>query len=125
MQARQSREFLLTKQFMYREPAVFGLLLDKLATVMAEYVSAQVAAGAHAFQVFDSWVGALSPADYEARVLPYTRRIFEATRGLGVPTIHFGTSTPGRLEPIPTPAADFIPLDCPVPPDAGWQRIAH
>src|SRR5260370_3502573 len=125
MQARQSREFLLTKQFMYREPAVFGLLLDKLATVMAEYVSAQVAAGAHAFQVFDSWVGALSPADYEARVLPYTRRIFEATRGLGVPTIHFGTSTTGLLELIATSGADVISLDWRVDLDAGWRRVGH
>jgi uroporphyrinogen decarboxylase len=125
IEGRPSRDFLLTKQFMYREPAAFGLLLDKLATVMAEYVSAQVAAGANAFQVFDSWVGTLSPADYEARVLPYTRRIFEATRALGVPTIHFGTSTTGLLELIATSGADVISLDWRVDLDAGWRRVGH
>jgi uroporphyrinogen decarboxylase len=125
IEGRPSRDFLLTKQFMYREPDAFGLLLDKLATVMAEYISAQVAAGAHAFQVFDSWVGALSPADYEERVLPYTRRIFEATRPLGVPGIHFGTSTGGLLELIATSGADVISLDERVDLEAGWQRVGR
>ncbi len=125
IEGRPSRDFLLTKQFMYREPAAFRLLLDKLATVMAEYLGAQVAAGARAFQVFDSWVGALSPADYEARVLPFTRRIFEATQALDVPTIHFGTSTAGLLELIATSGADVISLDWRVDLDAGWRRVGH
>jgi uroporphyrinogen decarboxylase len=125
IEGRPSRDFLLTKQFMYREPAAFGLLLEKLASVMAEYLGAQVAAGARAFQVFDSWVGALSPADYEARVLPFTRRIFEATQALGVPRIHFGTSTAGLLELIATSGADVISLDWRVDLDAGWRRVGH
>jgi uroporphyrinogen decarboxylase len=125
IEGRPSREFTLTKQFMYREPDAFGALLEKLATVMTEYLSAQVGAGAHAFQVFDSWVGALSPADYEERVLPYTRRIFEATRALGVPGIHFGTSTGGLLELIATCGADVISLDERVDLDAGWQRVGR
>jgi uroporphyrinogen decarboxylase len=125
IEGRPSRDFLLTKQFMYREPAAFGLLLDKLATVMTEYLGAQVAAGAHAFQLFDSWVGALSPADYEVRVLPFTRRIFEATHSLGVPRIHFGTSTAGLLELIATSGADVISLDWRVDLDAGWRRVGH
>ncbi len=125
IEGRPSRDFVLTKQFMYREPAAFGLLLDKLATVMAEYLTAQVAAGAQALQLFDSWVGALSPADYEAQVLPFTRRIFESTRALGVPRIHFGTSTAGLLELIATTGADIISLDWRIDLDAGWQRIGH
>jgi len=125
IEGRPSRDFLLTKLFMYREPAAFRLLLDKLATVMAEYLGAQVAAGARAFQVFDSWVGALSPADYEAHVLPFTRRIFEATQALGVPRIHFGTSTAGLLELIATSGADVISLDWRVDLDAGWRRVGH
>jgi uroporphyrinogen decarboxylase len=125
IEGRPSRDFLLTKQFMYREPAAFELLLEKLASVMAEYLGAQVAAGARAFQVFDSWVGALSPADYEARVLPFTRRIFEATQALGVPRIHFGTSTAGLLELIATSGADVISLDWRVDLDAGWRRVGH
>jgi uroporphyrinogen decarboxylase len=123
IEGRPSRDFVLTKQFMYSEPAAFALLLDKLATVMAEYLGAQVAAGAQALQLFDSWIGALSPADYEARVLPFTRRIFEATRSLEVPTIHFGTATAGLLELIATCGADVISLDWRIDLDAGWQRV--
>jgi uroporphyrinogen decarboxylase len=125
IEGRPSRDFLLTKQFMYREPEAFGMLLDKLATVMAEYLGAQVAAGARALQLFDSWVGALSPADYESRVLPFTRRIFEATRPLDVPRIHFGTSTAGLLELIATSGADVISLDWRIDLDAGWRRVGH
>jgi uroporphyrinogen decarboxylase len=125
IEGRPSRDFLLTKQFMYREPVAFGLLLDKLAAVMIDYLGAQVAAGAQALQVFDSWVGALSPTDYEARVLPFTRSIFEATHALGVPSIHFGTSTAGLLELIASSGADVISLDWRVDLDAGWRRVGH
>jgi len=125
LEGRPSRDFVLTKQFMYREPEAFGLLLDKLSTVMAEYLTAQVAAGAEALQLFDSWVGALSPADYESRVLPFTRRIFDATRRLGVPRIHFGTSTAGLLELIATSGADVISLDWRIDLDTGWRRVGH
>ncbi len=125
IEGRPSRDFLLTKQFMYQEPAAFGLLLDRLATVMAEYLGAQVAAGAQALQLFDSWVGALSPADYEARVLPFTRRIFEATRALGVPRIHFGTSTAGLLELIATSGADVVSLDWRIGLDEGRRRLGE
>jgi len=125
IEGKPSRDFLLTKEFMYREPAVFAALLEKLAAVMAEYLSAQVRAGAHALQLFDSWVGALSPSDYRSRVLPHTRRIFEATAGLGVPRIHFGTSTAGLLELIAASGADVVSLDWRVDLDAGWKRIGH
>jgi uroporphyrinogen decarboxylase len=125
IEGRPSRDFALTKQFMYREPAAFGLLLDKLATVMAEYLAAQVEAGGQALQVFDSWIGALSPLDYETRVLPYTRRIFESTRALGVPRIHFGTSTAGLLDLIATTGADVVSLDWRIGLDEGWSRVGH
>jgi len=125
IEGRPSRDFLLTKEFMYREPAAFDALLEKLAAVMAEYLSAQVRAGAHALQLFDSWAGALSPSDYRARVLPHTKRIFEATAGLGVPRIHFGTNTAGLLELIATSGADVVSLDWRVDLDAGWLRVGH
>ena len=125
IEGRPSRDFVLTKQFMYSEPAAFALLLDKLATVMAEYLGAQVAAGGQALQLFDSWVGALSPADYQARVLPFTRRIFEATRTLNVPTIHFSTATAGLLGLIATCGADVISLDWRIDLDAGWERVGY
>jgi len=125
IEGRPSRDFTLTKQFMYREPAAFGLLLEKLATVMAEYLAAQVAAGGQALQVFDSWIGALSPVDYETRVLPFTRRIFESTRALGAPRIHFGTSTAGLLDLIATSGADVVSLDWRIGLDEGWRRVGH
>jgi uroporphyrinogen decarboxylase len=125
IEGRPSRDFALTKQFMYSEGAAFAQLLDKLATVMAEYLAAQVAAGGQALQVFDSWIGALSPLDYETRVLPYTRRIFESTRALRVPRIHFGTSTAGLLELIATTGADVVSLDWRIGLDEGWSRVGH
>lgn len=123
IEGRPTRDFAITKQFMYSEPAAFALLLDKLASVMAEYLGAQVAAGGQALQVFDSWVGALSPLDYEMRVLPFTRRIFESTSGLGAPRIHFGTSTAGLLELIATTGADVVSLDWRIGLDDGWRRV--
>ncbi|HEX7264509.1 MAG TPA: uroporphyrinogen decarboxylase [Candidatus Dormibacteraeota bacterium] len=125
IEGRPSRDFVVTKQFMYREPAAFATLLGKLATVMSEYLCAQVASGATALQVFDSWVGALAPADYEARVLPFTRSIFEATHALAVPRIHFGTSTSGLLELIATTGADVVSLDWRIDLDEGWRRVGH
>ena len=125
IEGRPSRDFLLTKEFMYRDPVAFDRLLGKLGAVMAEYLTAQVRAGAHALQLFDSWVGALSPSDYRSRVLPHTRRIFENTSGLGVPRVHFGTGTAGMLELIATSGADVVSLDWRVDLDAGWKRVGH
>ena len=125
IEGRPSRTFAVTKQFMYREPKAFALLLDKLSRVMIGYLQAQVASGAQALQLFDSWIGALSPADYEARVLPFTRRIFEATRTLGVPRIHFGTSTAGLLELITSAGPDVVSLDWRIGLDEGWRRVGH
>ena len=123
IEGRPSRDFALAKEFMFREPEAFDLLLGKLALVMARYLAAQVAAGAGALQVFDSWVGALSLEDYEQRVAPHTRAIFEATAGLGVPRVHFGTGTAGLLESIAATGADVVSLDWRVPLDAGWERV--
>jgi len=125
IEGKPSRDFLLTKEFMYREPAAFAALLEKLAAVMAEYLSAQVQAGAHALQLFDSWVGALSPSDYRSRVLPHTQRIFALTAGLRVPRIHFGTGTAGLLELIAATGAEMVSLDWRVDLDAGWRRTGH
>ena len=123
IEGRPSRDFLLTKEFMYREPEAFDALLTKLATVMSDYLVQQVRVGASALQLFDSWVGALSPSDYEARVLPHTKRIFAATASLGAPRIHFGTSTSGLLELIATSGADVISLDWRIGLDVGWERV--
>ncbi len=123
IEGRPSRDFSLAKRFMYAEPAAFDRLLRKLATVMARYLAAQVAAGATALQVFDSWVGALAVEDYEGRVAPHTRAIFGATASLGVPRVHFGTGTAGLLESIVATGPDVVSLDWRVPLDAGWSRL--
>ena len=93
IEGRPSRDFTKVKSFMYSEPAAFENLLAKLSATMAGYLKAQVAAGASAVQLFDSWVGALAVEDYEARVLAHTRSIFDALKSLDVPRIHFGTDT--------------------------------
>ena len=125
IEGRPSRDFKLTKAFMYREPEAFDLLLEKLGTVAADYLAAQVAAGAQALQVFDSWVGVLAPEDYSAQVLPHTRRLFAATARLGVPRIHFGTGTAGLLELIADAGPDVVSLDWRVGLDAGWARLGE
>jgi len=125
IEGKPSRDFAKVKAFMYSEPAAFDLLLGKLAATMAAYLQAQVAAGAAAVQLFDSWVGALALEDYESRVLPHTRAIFEKLAPLGVPTIHFGTDTVGLLEAITSTGPDIVSLDWRVPLDRGWDRVGH
>ncbi|HEY4889801.1 MAG TPA: uroporphyrinogen decarboxylase [Candidatus Dormibacteraeota bacterium] len=125
IEGRPSRDFSRVKAFMYSEPEAFDKLLGKLSATMAGYLLAQVAAGASAVQLFDSWVGALAVEDYEARVLPHTRSIFDALKSSGVPRIHFGTDTAGLLESIATTGPDVVSLDWRVPLDVGWQRVGH
>jgi uroporphyrinogen decarboxylase len=123
IEGRPSRQFTLTKQFMYQEPAAFGRLLGKLSRVMTGYLRAQVDAGAAAVQLFDSWVGALGPRDYQEQVLAHTRAIFSGLADLGVPRIHFGTDTATLLDAIATSGADVVGLDWRVPLDAAWRRV--
>src|SRR2546427_7094564 len=78
---------------MYGEPAAWHALLDRLADLVGRYLAAQAGAGARALQLFDSWVGCLSPADYREYVLPHSRRALELAGAAGVPVIHFGTDT--------------------------------
>ena len=125
IEGRPSRDFARVKAFMYSEPEAFDSLLTKLAATMAGYLQAQVAAGASAVQLFDSWVGALAVVDYEERVLPHTRSIFDALRSSRVPRIHFGTDTAALLEPIAATGPDVVSLDWRVPLEAGWKRVGH
>jgi len=123
VEGRPSRDFKKVKAFMYQQPDAFEELLGKLAATMAAYLAAQVAAGASAIQVFDSWVGALAVEDYEERVLPHTRAIFDALAPLRVPRVHFGTHTAGLLELIASAGPDIVSLDWRVPLDRGWERV--
>jgi uroporphyrinogen decarboxylase len=117
-----SREFLLTKRFMREARPAWQRLMERLADVTAAYLGGQVAAGAQAVQLFDSWVGTLGPADYREFVLPYTRRAIEGL-GAAVPVIHFGTGTPGLLELMKAAGGDVIGLDWRVDIGAAWGRL--
>src|SRR3989441_1796579 len=106
-----SRHYIETKSFMYREPAVWHRLLDKLARVVTEYLKGQILAGAQAVQLFDSWVGCLSPEDYREYVQPHVRLIFDGLKGENVPLIHFGTGTAALLELMREAGGTVIGVD--------------
>jgi uroporphyrinogen decarboxylase len=116
VEGKPSRDFGRTKALMYREPDVWHALMDRLTEQFSLYVAAKVRAGADAIQLFDSWVGALSPADYEEFVEPYSARILAA---VDVPTIHFGTGvTEAVLQRMMRAGGDVIGIDWRLPLDA-------
>jgi uroporphyrinogen decarboxylase len=107
-----SRNYITAKTLMYSDPAGWHTLMEKLSTAIGHYLQAQARAGAQVLQLFDSWVGALSPADYKKYVLPYSRRAAEiATEGSDVPLIHFGTGTAGMLPLLKEAGGDVIGVD--------------
>src|SRR5205085_6278290 len=114
VEGRPSREFSRVKTLMYREPEVWHGLMEKLADTFAAYVAAKVEAGADVIQLFDSWVGALSFADYEEFVAPYSARILAT---VSAPTIHFGTGTAHLLGGMRDAGGDVIGLDWRIPLD--------
>jgi uroporphyrinogen decarboxylase len=120
-----SREFLKTKTMMYSAPEVFHALMEKLSVVLSDYIFAQIRAGAQAVQIFDSWVGTLSPQDYETFVLPYSRRVLEAAKAENVPVIHFGTNTTTLLPLMKRAGGDVIGLDWRIPLDDGWTLLGE
>ena len=119
-----SNNFARTKSLMYGHPEAWHSLCGKFATVVADYMVAQVEAGVDVVQIFDSWVGTLSPADYREFALPHTQKIFQAIAGR-VPTIHFGTGTATMLGELREAGGDVIGVDWRIPIDTAWQRIGH
>jgi len=117
-----SNTFALTKALMYSNPRAWHRLCDMLSSIVAEYMKAQIEAGVQAVQIFDSWVGALSSADYREFVMPHTRKIFHAIAGL-VPAIHFGTGTALILRDMREAGGDVIGADWRIPLDEAWERI--
>src|SRR4051794_2557306 len=120
VEGRPSRDFTRVKTLMYGEPATWHALMEKLAETFAAYVRAKVRHGADVIQLFDSWVGALSPADYEEFVAPYSARILAA---VDVPTIHFGTGTATLLPSMAAAGGDVIGLDWRITLDRGWAAV--
>src|SRR5919201_1056027 len=122
VEGRPSREFTTVKTLMYREPEVWHGLMEKLADTFAAYVAATVEAGADVIQLFDSWVGALSVADYEEFVAPYSARILAAVEAA---TIHFGTGTAHLLGAMRDAGGNVIGLDWRIPLDRGWAEVGE
>jgi uroporphyrinogen decarboxylase len=120
-----SNNFALTKALMYGNPRAWHRLCDMLASIIGEYMKAQIEAGVQAVQIFDSWVGALNSSDYREFVMPHTRKIFAAIEGMGVPTIHFGTGTAAILHDMREAGGDVIGADWRIPLDEAWERIGH
>ena len=107
---------------MYGEPETWHTFATLLSEVVADYLRAQVEAGAQAVQVFDSWIGALDETDYREFVLPHVRRIFDGLEGLDVPKIHFGTATGHLLAVQREAGGTVIGVDWRTPLDVGWER---
>ena len=120
VEGKPTREFVRTKACMYGSPEVWHALMDKLADTFAAYLQAQVSAGADVIQLFDSWVGALSAADYQEFVAPYSARVLGA---VDAPTIHFGTGTTHLLRDMKAVGGDVIGLDWRVPIDRCWDSL--
>jgi len=122
IEGKPSRDFKLTKACMYGQPEVWHALLEKLADTFAAYVAACAAAGADVIQLFDSWVGALSVADYDEFAAGYSERVLAA---VDVPTIHFATGDAHLLEERADAGGDVIGVDWRVPLDVAWERVGH
>ncbi len=118
-----SRNYLLTKKIMYEDRESWDLLMGKLAETLSAYVLAQARSGAQVIQVFDSWVGCLSPADYQEYVLPHTSGIFTTLKSNGIPSIHFGTGTGDLLPLMRAAGGDVLGVDWRTFLDDAWSRI--
>ncbi len=122
IEGRGSRNYVFVKKLMYEHEAVWNKLLDKLVTQVASYLQLQVAAGVEAVQLFDTWAGCLSVADFRRYVLPHTERLIAALKGT-VPVIYFGTGNGHLLEQVLQAQPDVLALDWRVPLGDTWTRL--
>jgi uroporphyrinogen decarboxylase len=125
IEGRPSRDYGKAKSLMLGQPEVWHRLMETVTEVIVRYLRGQAAAGAQVLQVFDSWVGMLSPHHYERFVLPYTRRIFDEIRALDVPSIHFGTGAAGLLDLMVSAGSDILSVDWRVSLGRAWQQIGY
>lgn len=125
IEGRGSRDLALTKRMLHGAPELWARLMEHLTDATIAYLRAQVLAGAQAVQLFDSWVGALSPRDYARAVLPHMRRLFEAAGTLGVPAIHFGTGTGGLLPLMASAGGAAMGVDWRVGLSWAWSQVGE
>jgi uroporphyrinogen decarboxylase len=118
-----TREFIQIKKIMYGAPEIFQAFMTRLTDVLIAYLSAQIQAGAQAVQVFDSWIGALSPQDYQRYVFPHSTRLLKTVEALGTPVIHFGAGTPTLLPWMRQAGGTVLGLDWRIPLDDGWKTV--
>ena len=123
IEGRASRDFVRTKAMMYGAPALWAELMERLTDMVIAFMRAQRGAGVDALQLFDSWVGCLSPSDYARYVRPHTRRIFAELADAGVPLIHFGVNTATLLGLMKDDGASVIGADWRIPLDEAWATI--
>jgi uroporphyrinogen decarboxylase len=120
-----SKHYTKTKTLMYREPAAWKRLMDKLVTIQADYLIEQAKAGASALQVFDSWAGGVSKQDYIRYIQPFNRKLFKMLKRAAVPTINFSTKTSSYIEEVAACGGDVVGVDWQLPLDEIWARIGY
>ncbi len=125
VEGKPSRTYAKTKAMMLGEPVLFGQMMERLADLAVASLRSQVAAGASAVQLFDSWAGALTPDQYRIHVFPHSRRILRELADLGVPRIHFGVNTGELLALMADAGADVVGIDWRVPIDIARDRIGE
>jgi uroporphyrinogen decarboxylase len=118
-----SSNHLLAKGMMYRDQESWNLLMEKICATILAFLKAQVKAGAQVVQLFDSWVGCLSPADYRTFVLPHVQGVFQALKREGIPSIHFGTATAGLLSLMAEAGGDIVGVDWRIGLNDAWKFI--
>jgi len=123
VEGRGKRDYRWTKSMMYSQPVLWHELMERLTTMVIRYLRAQADAGAQALQVFDSWIGCLSGADYVEFVKPHSSRIFSELSACGAPIIHFGTGAGTFIEEIAGAGGDVIGVDWRLPLQDAWRRI--
>jgi uroporphyrinogen decarboxylase len=119
-----SKNYVLTKSLIYQDRPAWDVLMEKISEVLIRYLNLQVRSGVQALQIFDSWVGCLSPGDYEEYVLPYSKKVMDGV-SKSVPLIHFATSNSALLELMKRAGGDVIGVDWRVDIDQAWARLGH
>jgi len=125
VEGRGSREYINCKKMMWGASEIWHALMDKVSEIVIRYLKAQIAAGAQAVQLFDSWVGTLNTDDYQEYVMPYSQRVIQSLKGLEVPVIHFVNNGSTLLELVKEAGGDVIGIDWRINIDEAWRRLGN